>query len=138
MVICLEQGADLRTAQLMPCHSLSLASVKSSLVLPFWYWLTWVVPDKGPLNGCVCYQLLDWLIGWIGRRLLSAPLINSPSDAEHSTAAALGGHVDTTPSLDEFPSPVSSAAEALEMDTITFGQDATDLLETNTSTAGHS
>jgi len=36
------------------CHSLSLASVKSRLVLPFWYRLTWVVPDKGPLNGCVC------------------------------------------------------------------------------------
>ena len=36
------------------CHSLSLASVKSRLVLPFWYWLTWVVPEKGPLNGCVC------------------------------------------------------------------------------------
>jgi len=37
--------------QLMP---LPLASVKSRLVLPFWYWLTWVVPDKGPLSGCVC------------------------------------------------------------------------------------
>ena len=36
------------------CHSLSLASVKSRLVLPFWYWLTWVVPEKEPLNGCVC------------------------------------------------------------------------------------
>ena len=36
------------------CHSLSLTSVKSRLVLPFWYWLTWVVLDKGPLNGCVC------------------------------------------------------------------------------------
>ena len=36
------------------CHPLSFASVKSRLVLPFWYWLTWVVPDKGPLNGCVC------------------------------------------------------------------------------------
>jgi len=35
------------------CHSLSLASVKSKLVLPFWYRLTRVVPDKGPLNG-VC------------------------------------------------------------------------------------
>jgi len=39
------------------CHSLSLASVKSRLVLPFWYRLTWVVPEKGPLNGCVCYTL---------------------------------------------------------------------------------
>ena len=36
------------------CHSLSLASVKSRLVPPFWYRLTWVVPEKGPLNGCVC------------------------------------------------------------------------------------
>ena len=35
------------------CHSLSLAPVKSRLVLPFWYRLTWVVPDKGPLNVCV-------------------------------------------------------------------------------------
>ena len=36
------------------CHSLSLASVRSRLVLPFWYRLTWVVPEKEPLNGCVC------------------------------------------------------------------------------------
>jgi len=36
------------------CHSLSLVSVKSRLVLPFWYQLTWVVPEKGPLNVCVC------------------------------------------------------------------------------------
>ena len=36
------------------CHSLSLASQKSRLVLPFWYRLTQVVPEKGPLNGCVC------------------------------------------------------------------------------------
>ena len=54
MVICLERGAGLHMAQLMPYHSLSLASVKSRLVLPFWYRLTWVVPEKGPLNGCVC------------------------------------------------------------------------------------
>jgi len=36
------------------CNSLSLAPIKSRLVLPFWYRLTWVVPDKGPLNVCVC------------------------------------------------------------------------------------
>jgi len=52
VVICLERGADLHTAQLMPLHSLSLISVKSGLVLSFWF--TWVVSDKGPLNGCVC------------------------------------------------------------------------------------
>ena len=49
---CLEWDADLHIAQLMPLP-LTLASVKSRLVLPFWYWLTWVVPDRGPLNGCV-------------------------------------------------------------------------------------
>ena len=32
------------------CHSLPLALVKSRLVLPFWYRLTRVVLDKGPLN----------------------------------------------------------------------------------------
>jgi len=36
------------------CHSLSVAPVKSKLVLPFWYRLTWVVPEKGPLNVRVC------------------------------------------------------------------------------------
>ena len=36
------------------CHLLSLASVKSQLVLTFWYRPTQVVPEKGPLNGCVC------------------------------------------------------------------------------------
>jgi len=36
------------------CHSLSLASVKSRLVLLSWYRLTRVVLEKGPLNGCVC------------------------------------------------------------------------------------
>jgi len=30
------------------------ASVKSRLVVPLWYRLTGVVPDKGPLNVCVC------------------------------------------------------------------------------------
>ena len=40
------------------CHSLSLASVKSRLVLPFWYWLTQTVPEKGPLNVCVCVFML--------------------------------------------------------------------------------
>ena len=55
MVICLERGVDLHMAQLMPLPlTLSLASVKSRLVLPFWYRLTRVVQEKGPLNGCVC------------------------------------------------------------------------------------
>ena len=43
------------------CHSLSLASVKSRSVLPFWYRLTWVVPEKRPLNGCVCSCFINSL-----------------------------------------------------------------------------
>ena len=40
------------------CHLLSLASVKCRLFLPFWYRLTRIVLDKGPLNGCVCVCVL--------------------------------------------------------------------------------
>ena len=54
MVICLEQGADLHMAQLMPLPFTVSCFSKIQIGLPFWYWLTWVVPEKGPLNGCVC------------------------------------------------------------------------------------
>jgi len=59
MVICLVRGADLHMFQLMPLPLTVSASVKSRLVLPFWYRLTWVVPEKWPLNGCVCVLLLN-------------------------------------------------------------------------------
>jgi len=51
VVIYLEQGADLHMAQLTP---LPLTVSCFRLVLPFWYRPTRVVPEKGPLNGCVC------------------------------------------------------------------------------------
>jgi len=40
---------------------LSLASLKSCLVLLFWYRLTSVVLDKGPLNGC-CFCVVSLLL----------------------------------------------------------------------------
>jgi len=40
-------------------HSLSLASVKSRLVLPLWYRLTWAVSEKGPLNVWWCDEQLS-------------------------------------------------------------------------------
>jgi len=44
------------------CHSLSLAPVKSRLVFPFWYRLTWVVPEKGPFKRvCVCVCVCVWV-----------------------------------------------------------------------------
>ena len=58
VVICLEQRANLHIAQMMPlpltvsCFS----KLKSKLVLPFWYRLTWVVPEKGPLSPHACVR----------------------------------------------------------------------------------
>jgi len=44
---------------LMPLPlTVCVASEKSRLVLPFWYWVNRVVPEIGPLNGCVCYMFL--------------------------------------------------------------------------------
>ena len=54
MVVSLEQGADLHMAQLMALPLTVSCFSKIQIGLPFWYRLTWVVPDKGPLNGCVC------------------------------------------------------------------------------------
>jgi len=53
MVICLVRGTDLHMAQLMPLPLTVSCCSESRLVLPFWYRLTWVVPDKGPLNRCL-------------------------------------------------------------------------------------
>ena len=54
MVICLERGADLHMAQLMPLPLTVSCFSKIQTFLPFLYWLTWVVPGKGPLNVCAC------------------------------------------------------------------------------------
>jgi len=54
MVICLEQGADLHTAQLMPLPLTVSCFSKIQIGLPFWYRISRVVPDKRLLNGCVC------------------------------------------------------------------------------------
>jgi len=56
MVICLERGADLHMAQLMPLPLTVSCFSKIQIVITFWYWLTWVVPDKGLLNVCVCVR----------------------------------------------------------------------------------
>ena len=62
MVICLEIGADLHMAQVMPLPLTVSCFSKSRLVLPFWYRLTRVVPEKGLLNGCVCVCGDDYLV----------------------------------------------------------------------------
>ena len=63
MVICLEWGAYcLHIVQLMPLYLKtppSLASFKSRLILPFWYQLTQVVPEKTLLNRCSVVVVID-------------------------------------------------------------------------------
>ena len=59
MVICLERGADLHTAQLMPlpltvsCFGQVQVQVDFTFLVPA---DTGIVPDNGPLNGCVCVR----------------------------------------------------------------------------------
>ena len=63
MVICLERGADLHMAQLIPLplnvSCFSKIRIGFTYTYFIWYRLTWVVPEKGPLNVCVCVFLTD-------------------------------------------------------------------------------
>ena len=57
VVICLERGADVHTAQQMPLPLTASCFSKIQMVLPFCYRLTRVVPDKGLLNGCTAVYM---------------------------------------------------------------------------------
>jgi len=54
VLICLERGADLHMAQLMPLPLTVSCFSKIQIGFTFLVRLTRVVPDKGPLNRCVC------------------------------------------------------------------------------------
>ena len=56
MVICLEQGADLHMAELMPLPL--TVSCSSKIQIGFLVPADWVLPEKGPLNGCVYVSIL--------------------------------------------------------------------------------
>jgi len=61
MAICLERDADLHMAQLMPLPLTVSCSVKSRLVLPFWYRLT--CPGKRAVKRvCVCTIAMPLLL----------------------------------------------------------------------------
>ena len=64
VVICLERGADLHMAQLMPLPLTVSCFSKSRLILPFWYRLTWVVPDKRCVcvRACTCASKYQYLL----------------------------------------------------------------------------
>ena len=54
MVVYLEQGADLHMAQLMPLTLTVTCFSKIQIDFIFLVVAHRVVPEKGPLNGCVC------------------------------------------------------------------------------------
>jgi len=54
VVICLELAPDLHMAQLMPLPLIVSCSCKIQIGFTFLLLALRVVPDKGPLNGCVC------------------------------------------------------------------------------------
>jgi len=73
---------------------LSLAPVKSRLVLPFWYRLTRVVPVKGSLNGHVC-ACAGIVVGKQRRKeetcitsVLNVPPVSSDSDVVPETTVS--------------------------------------------------
>jgi len=99
------QTADLHTAQLMPLP-LTVSSVKSRLVLFFWYRLTRVVPEKGPSNMCVFTLLILCNIG----RLFSEVINSECFVAWQSVLSALVPVVEPLHSAtsDETSEPLSS------------------------------
>ena len=54
MVICLERGADLHVAQLMPLLLTVSCVSKIQIGFTFLVLAHLASPGKGPLNGCVC------------------------------------------------------------------------------------
>jgi len=69
VVVCLERGADLHMAQLMPLPLTVCCFSKIQIGFTFWYRLTWVVLDKGPINGCVCIGMPGFSAHRILRRI---------------------------------------------------------------------
>ena len=65
VVVCLERGADLHMAQLMPLPLAVCCFSKIQIGFTFLVPAHLGSPDEGPLNGCVChYSVAEWLACW--------------------------------------------------------------------------
>ena len=60
MVICLERGADVHIAKLMPLSLIVSCFSKIQIGFTFLYRLTRVVLDKEPLNGYTYVCMFRW------------------------------------------------------------------------------
>ena len=73
MVICLERGADLHMAQLMPLPLTVSCFSKIQIGFTFLVPAHLGSPGKGPLNGCVCVVFVGLgMVEWQPDRLGSA------------------------------------------------------------------
>ena len=86
---------------------LTVSSVKSRLVLHFWYWPTWVVPEKGPLNGCVCTVVR-----------CSGLLLGDPELAHESEVLLLATATTAARGASEAPNPPCERGAELRTDQV--------------------
>ena len=70
------------------CHSLSLASVESRLVLPLWYWLRRVVVDKGCVMCCVVGTVVGSCVPSARRKTCQSSSTTSSSQCASVTSAS--------------------------------------------------
>jgi len=84
MVICLERGADLHMAQLMPLPLTVSCFIKIQIGFTFLVPAHLGSPRKGPLNGCVCYCQAA-----VGAKLQATNHVPRPVD--RGTATRYGG-----------------------------------------------
>ena len=97
MVICLVQGADLHTAELMPLPLTVSCFSKIQIGLRFWYRLTRVVPEKGPLNGCVCVDKEKLTDNHKNQNQICSPCTSSSLEINRAYFYHLQAHYDTDP-----------------------------------------
>ena len=62
VVVCLERGADLHMAQLMPLPLTVSCFSKIQIGFTFLVPAYSGIPGKGPLNGCVCVVVADKIL----------------------------------------------------------------------------
>jgi len=88
--ICLQRGADLHMSQLMPLPLTVSCYSKIQVGFTFWYRLTRVVPNKGPLNGCVCVPILHFAGSYTGK--IPHIFVQLPTSADKVTLPAFTCH----------------------------------------------
>ena len=88
--------------QLIPLSLTVSCSSKSRMVLLFWYHLTQVVPDKGPLNRCCCSLLVSHIVHHAA--LASSPYLNLSATLLHILTSP--SSVLKPPRVPLYPSPL--------------------------------